>query len=127
MRIVCSKCGEQFESLIVDRDLALKELETASSKHIHRRHKETYEQVAKAIAVCSVAIARLLHMTECVVIPEEEGYILEKIDEAQELVMMAIGYDPEEDEEDEDEEEGDDSLEPVFIPVEEEDDDEKAS
>lgn len=129
MIIVCSKCGEKFESLIVDRDLALKELEGASSRHVHKKHRELYEQVAKAIAICSVSIARVVHMTECMVVPEEETYIQEKIDEAQEIVMIAVGFDPEEEEEEEDDLVTDEPDEgPGYDPeLEEEIEDEKAS
>ena len=118
MVILCSKCGERFESVIVDRDLAIKELSTTSTDHVRRKHRETFELLAKGIQKVSIAVATFMHFDECVTVPEEEKYILEKLDEVQELVMMAVGFDPDEIEEDEEEEEGEIEEQPNIGTIE---------
>ena len=105
MTIVCSKCGKQFISVIVDRSLALKEVEGKSILHMRERHREIFEALAKGIQITGINLARLLHFDECVVVPEDEEFITEQLGECEEIVMMAIGYDP--DTEEEDEEDGD--------------------
>ena len=112
MRLVCKKCGFMFETLIIDQKIAFNDLGIKSSNHIKFKHPEIFEALAVAIQKCSMALAQLLHFDECIVVPEEEVWILSQLEEAQKVVMMALGFDPEEDDDDEDEDddEGDDGV-----------------
>jgi hypothetical protein len=103
MIIFCSKCEEKFESLIIDRKLAMKELVTKSMDHVRKKHREVFELLAMGIQKASTNLACYMHFDECVMIPEDERFIIEQIDEAQDMVMMAVGFDPTEEEEEEDE------------------------
>jgi hypothetical protein len=112
MRLLCSKCGTAWDSLIIDQRLAFKELVDKSTNHIKFKHPELFAALAVGIQKCSMALAQIVHFDECVVIPEEETWIQEQIMENTKLVMMALGFDAEEDEiedEDDSEDEEDDS------------------
>jgi hypothetical protein len=101
MRASCTKCGYQFESVDIGQERAFKEIEEKSTRHVKQKHGETVSLLSKATMECVVSMARLLHFNEFVIVPEEENFILEQLSEAQDTVMMAIGFDPEEGEEEE--------------------------
>jgi predicted transcriptional regulator len=103
MIILCSKCGERFESLIIDQELAYKEVFNASCRHVKTKHAAMFAEMARAIAVSIGAMTTFMHFEEFVVVPEDETKIQEGIMKNQEVVMVAMGFDPEDDEEDEDE------------------------
>jgi hypothetical protein len=124
MRASCTKCGYQFESLDIGQERAFKEIEEKSTRHVKQKHGETVSLLSRATMECVVAMARLLHFNEFVMVPEEEDFILEQLSEAQDMVMMAIGFDPEEGEEEAEEDDPDDvdtvELEPGTIEIQEE-------
>lgn len=103
MKILCSKCGEAFTSVIIDQDIAFKEVLVASMKHCRHKHKEQFELVGKAIAVGMANLTNFMHIDEFCVIPEDEEIIQGKVESMIETVMLGVGYDPQEDEEGEDE------------------------
>lgn len=104
MKILCSKCGAIFESLIVDKKEAWKELQVKSTNHVMKKHKGTFELLAKGVQMASMALASIMHNNEFVIIPEDEKFPQEAMEFNENTVMMAIGYDYDEDEEDEVEE-----------------------
>src|ERR1035437_1378504 len=104
MIILCSKCGERFESLIIDQELAYKEVFTASCRHVKTKHSAMFAEMARAIAVSVGAMTTFMHFEEFVVVPEDETKIQEGIMKNQEVVMVAIGFDPEEEEDEEEDE-----------------------
>ena len=110
MTISCSKCGKEFTSLIIDPSLAFKELETRSAIHTKERHRDIFEAVAEAVQIASINLARVLVASECLVIPEEETWIHTTLEEAQDTVMMALGFDPEEEEEEDEDNEEEDGV-----------------
>lgn len=117
MLMLCSKCGARFESLIVDRDLAFKEIMGVSMKHVQHRHKDMFNEMGKSMAICMAALSNFMHLSEFCIVPEEEEKIQDNMEQMQELVMVGIGFDPEEDEEDDnegDEEEGEQIQGPVL-------------
>ena len=97
MKVLCSKCGATFDSLIVDRKLALQELERKTIEHVSMHHKPEFAALAKGVQQVSIAMARLLHFGEFVVIPENEGWIIGNLEKLQEICMVALGFDPEDD------------------------------
>ena len=127
MRILCSKCGLAWDSVILDQRLAFSELVVKSTNHIKFKHPDLFNALAVGIQKCSMALAQIVHFDECVVIPEDQVWIKEQIVENTKLVMMALGYDEDEDEGDEDdseddtdeEEERDSSKESEVIPASE--------
>ena len=98
MIILCSKCGERFESLIIDQELAYKEVFGASCRHVKTKHPAMFAEMARAIAVSVGALTTFMHFEEFVVVPEDESKIQEGIAKSQEVVMAAMGFDPEDDE-----------------------------
>jgi hypothetical protein len=104
MRVACSKCGLSFETLIIDQHQALKELEAKTINHVKHKHPEIFNPLAEGIQKASMCLARLLHFDECVVVPDNEVWLKDQLMDSQEVVMIAMGYDPNEDEEDEEEE-----------------------
>ncbi len=100
MIMLCSKCGTRFESLIVDRELAWKELYTTSAKHIQHRHKGMFEEMQKAVMISITSLTTFMHVSEFCTIPEEEVILQAIVEKAQDIVMAAIGFDPEDDEDD---------------------------
>lgn len=105
MRVVCSKCGYQFESVIFDRQKALNEIEVKSTRHMKEKHGEEFAVVATAIQTCTIALSRLIHFGEFIVVPEQEDYVKEQLENAEEVIALACGFD-----EVEEEEEGDDAV-----------------
>jgi hypothetical protein len=108
MIILCSKCGERFESLIIAQELAYKEVFGASCRHVKTKHPAMFAEMARAIAMSVGALTTLMHLDEFVVVPEDEKVVIEAIDKNREIIMAALGYDPEDDE-DEDEIEDEDT------------------
>lgn len=107
MRISCSKCNTQFESLIIDKDIAWKEIFTKSTNHLKFKHPAMFEEMKQTVAIAIGAITTFLHFSEFVTIPEDETEILERIEKCQEVGMTALGFDPEDDEDDEEFEDDD--------------------
>jgi heterodisulfide reductase subunit C len=107
MRIICSKCGEVFESLIIDKEIAYKEVFDKSCKHVVKNHHAMYMTMGKAVGVSVNALTSFMHLSEFVVIPESEVRIQALMEQAQEIVMTAVGFEREEDDEENDD--GEDS------------------
>jgi hypothetical protein len=120
MRLVCKKCGAQFDSLLIDQRQAFNELVTKSTNHVKFRHKQVFEALAVAIQKCSMSLAQFLHFDECVIVPENEEWVQEQLEETQKMLAEAIlGFDPfEEDEEEEEEETEDTDDEPQVGEIE---------
>ena len=105
MRLVCSKCGHLVESLIIDQDLAWQEVFGSLNKHVLRQHPEVMGALTQAVKKVAAMLGAYMVINECAVVPEDQTYIINALDEMQVTVMMGIGYDPN-DEEEEEEEEG---------------------
>ena len=103
MIITCSKCGEKFESLIIDREIAYTEIFNASCKHVKNKHNAMFLEMARAVAVSLGALTTFLHFNEFILVREEETFVVDKVEQAQEVVLAAMGFDPEEEEDEEDE------------------------
>ncbi len=103
MKIICSKCGEVFESLILDQEIAFKDVLTHSMKHCNKKHREQFELVGKAVAIGMANLTNFMYIDEFVLIPEDEMLISEKVEKMIETVMLGVGYDPKEDDNDEEE------------------------
>jgi hypothetical protein len=114
MRVSCSKCNLVFESLIIDQDIAWKEILTKTSNHIKFKHLEMFKEMSQAVAVTMSHLTAFMHMSEFMIISDEEKEIQERLEKCQEVVMTAIGFDPYDEDEDEDED-----LEDNEIPAEE--------
>jgi hypothetical protein len=57
-----------------------------------------FAEMARAIAISVGAMTTFMHFEEFVVVPEDESKIQEGIAKSQEVVMAAMGFDPEDDE-----------------------------
>lgn len=96
MRVVCGKCGDMFESLIIDQYLAWKELQDKTAKHAFVKHHDEAVIVAQAVQRAAIAIAMMLHVQEFVIVPTQEVFIMEQIAAARDVCMLAAGFEPEE-------------------------------
>jgi hypothetical protein len=94
VRVKCSKCDTPFESLIIDRDIAWKEILTKSSNHIKFKHPAMFQEMSQTIAITITHLTTFMHMNEFVIVGEEETEIQERLEKCREVVMGAIGYDP---------------------------------
>lgn len=103
MRTICSKCGYQFESVILDKAVAMKEILEKSTRHCQQKHPEHVAMVQQVIQKGMPALITATHFTEFIFIPEEETFIKESLDELKTIVMMMLGFDEEEEEDDENE------------------------
>lgn len=119
MRTACKMCGYQFESLILDKEMAFKEIEEKSTRHVAQKHPGECKEMQKAVAVIMPALLRVLHFGEFVMVPTDEEFVEARIDKSRDIVMAALGYDPEDMYEEEEEEEGE--LEPDEVELTEED------
>jgi hypothetical protein len=106
MKILCIKCGEIFESLIIDKAMAEKELFGATTRHVKTKHPAMFQEMQKAIGTCVLALTTCMHFNEFVTIPEDETEMQAAIDTTLEIVLAGLGYDPDEEFEDEDEPDG---------------------
>lgn len=114
MRISCVKCGKGFESLIVDRELAWKELYGTSLKHTMRQHPEIAAKLQAEVGKLMVAASVFMTASETLVIPENEEFINKHLEGLQEIVMSAAGFDVD-DVVEEEEEIDDDDLEEEIV------------
>ena len=92
MHLYCSRCNEKFDSLIIDKNIALKEITDRLVKHIALRHTEILQVLNQAIVKVSMAAGGFLTLTELATIPDEEQFIKDKLSECQDVMMAAIGY-----------------------------------
>lgn len=99
MRLVCTKCGYVLESLIIDKEIAWQDVSKQSIEHVKKVHRRVAEELAKTVTIASINLAVVAHVTEFLVIPEEEEFCQAKVSDAIETVMVAIGFDPNEEEE----------------------------
>lgn len=95
MKILCSKCGHVIESVIIERELAWAELFANLNKHIMRQHPQVMNVLTQAVKKVAAMLGAYMVMSECAVIPEDQDYVNNRMEEMQDLVMMGIGFDPE--------------------------------
>lgn len=100
MIVSCSKCGEVFKSLIIDKDIAFQAISKQTTEHVRKVHKNMFEEMHKMVMVCSMAMTTVMHFNEFVSVPEAESYINGVISKGLDTVMAGIGFDAEEDDED---------------------------
>jgi hypothetical protein len=84
-----------------------------------------FQEMVKVVAISVGALTTFLHFSEFVVVSEDEKMINEKIEQSQEIVMTAMGFDPEEDEDEEDDIEEDEEPDTGVIDLPEEEDQSK--
>ena len=120
MRVKCSKCDIPFESLIIDQDIAWKEILTKSSNHIKFKHPAMFAEMSQTVAICMTHLTSFMHVSEFMIVGEDEKEIQERLEKCQEVVMTAIGFDPMDDDEEDDEEfeyEDDEDIPAEEIPL----------
>lgn len=102
MIINCVRCNRAFESALVNNDEALKQLNEHLVRHVERKHPKTFRRVQAQISEAVLALTEYCMLAELSVIPETEEWILDRMETLEDKVMVAVGYDPEEEEEEED-------------------------
>jgi len=106
---MCKKFGKAFESLIIDQELAYKEVFNASVKHVQQHHRVMFMDMQQSVAIGVNALTTFMHFNEFCLISEDQTRLTAGLEQAQELVMACLGYDPDGDEDDDgDEDSGDD-------------------
>jgi hypothetical protein len=110
MKVRCSKCDTPFESLIIDQDIAWKEILTKSSNHIKFKHPDMFKEMSQTVAITMTHLTAFMHISEFTIVGEEEIEIQNRLETCQEVVMAAIGFDSEEEEFEDDEDEEDDDI-----------------
>lgn len=120
MRILCSKCGEGFDSLIIDQSIAWKECIERSMKHVKYKHPEMFKAMGEAQQIAVPALSLFMHLNEFVMIPENNEFGKKSYEQTQELVMVSLGFDPDGDDEEEDVEDNEETeeSEPESTPIE---------
>ena len=103
MILLCRKCGAKFDSLIVDRSVALREVFDSLTKHAMKMHRQEIMALREEVGKATLALIWFATMTEFAVVPESESYIAEEVEKVQDAIMRTIGFDPEEEEDEEDE------------------------
>lgn len=98
MKILCTLCEQQFESLLIDHQKALRELSTRLITHIasstEANHKQLYQEVGRANAEIIPGIAWLLVMKGAE-IPEDEEFILAEQERISDLIADWLAPDNE--------------------------------
>jgi len=100
MTITCAKCGHQLKSLDIDQSKAWVEVYGLFTKHIQRQHHNELNLLAQGLMKVSMALSVVLTMDEFGVVAVAEEYINKHLEESRDLVMLALGFDPEEEIED---------------------------
>lgn len=111
MTIGCQLCSRKFDSLIIDQNLAMREVEEQLGKHLKLKHQKEFYDV-KAISDKLIGmLAWWMIWNNFVDIPEEDKKLEEIFDtHAKEMLMMMDLYDIGE-YEDEDDDEDNNGLE----------------
>lgn len=115
MRIACVKCGKPFESLIINQELAWKEIYGLALKHIMRQHNDVAAKLQGDVARLMVAASVYMTVSEALLVPEDEKFIAAHMEELQEVLMSAAGFDAEDipDEEELEEDEPNEEVEEI--------------
>lgn len=120
MIINCARCNRPFESAMVNPEEAWKELLLHVTRHVEKKHPKTFRRVTQEeLPRAIMALTEIYTVDQLIVVPESENWIPEHLDVAEDIVMTAVGYDPEEEEEEEDGEdlEDDDTADiPLILP-----------
>lgn len=117
MVILCSKCGHRFESLIIDKEVAAKQLIQKLSDHALAKHRDGFQLLQKGAALATAALGQFMFLDELAIIPEQETFLAECMEKCQDVVMTALGYDAEDDGEEIDNIEDVDGDMPLSDPV----------
>jgi predicted ATPase with chaperone activity len=94
-----------FNSVIIDKKLAWDEVFTNLLKHADKKHKEVLVALQAANQKMVYVISTYMSASELAIVPEDETWVAEHLENMQEIIMQSAGYDPEEFEDEEEEEE----------------------
>jgi hypothetical protein len=118
MIINCARCNRPFQSAMVDPEQAWKELLLHLTKHVETKHPNTFRRVTeKELPRAIMALTEVYTVDSLVVVPESEEWIQQHISDQEDIVMMSIGYDPEDEDQIEDDDDEDEGQEPILIPT----------
>ena len=102
MQSSCKFCETMFISLIIDRELAFKQISEKMLEHAKRKHKEEVEQLARQIAMTQVALGQYMAFSKFGKFNTDEESsrwaYTEKVQKCLDIVMAAIGFEPTEQE-----------------------------
>lgn len=100
MKVLCSKCGAVFDSVILDKELRIKQILQKLSEHALRKHNQNFQLLNKGLVKAVSCLSSLMLIDEFAVIPEDQTELQELHDDFEVIVMQSIGYDPDEIEDD---------------------------
>ena len=95
MTLFCQRCGEKFDSLIIDQNIAMREVTERIVKHCIAKHHEAFKLLQEGIVKVSLAAGGFLTLTELARVPEDEKFVIDKLSECQDILMAAVGFDAE--------------------------------
>jgi hypothetical protein len=104
MTLLCSKClsahGREraFTSNNPDIAVAWKEVYVSLNQHYHSRHPKTADRVDDKIAKLVMLVEGYTRISEFAEIPEGQDELLDQMEEMEDAILDAIGYENEEEE-----------------------------
>jgi hypothetical protein len=107
MKLTCVTCNKEFNSLIVDKVMAWNECYTKLINHTMKRHPEVIATLQVEIQKAIGSLTSYLTVTRLAQVPEDEVYLNLLVDEFQRDIMVAAGFEEDDElEEDENQEKG---------------------
>jgi hypothetical protein len=102
MILLCSKCltahGREraFTSNNPDTAIAWKDVYVAIVQHYNSRHPKTADRVNEKISKLLMLVEGYVRISEFAEIPEDQDELLDQMEEMEDAIMEAIGYETEE-------------------------------
>jgi hypothetical protein len=115
MIVICKKCGYKFESLILNHDVAFEDINKKFNRHIEQKHADLIPELQQAMRMLQAALVMAVHYTEWALVPDNQDEVHKRLQKARDVVMVGIGFEPEETEEEEEEEDDGEEEEPLEV------------
>jgi len=94
MTVQCNFCSHQITSLIVDRQLAMKEVTDLILEHMKRQHhNELFQHKVNGQRAFLMMGVHMMY-NDLVTIPDGEEWLQEMIDQNEDGMMKVLGFDP---------------------------------
>lgn len=111
MKIKCTQCNHPFESLIIDPEIAWKEVYTLLLKHVAKHHPKENQIAASEMQKVGLALVGFCTIaTFCEIEEPAPKWLEDHITDMQDCIMQAIGFDPTDEDNEDSEENNEESV-----------------
>lgn len=105
MKVGCVRCNKVFESLVIEPEIAWKDIFTEVQKHVVKKHPKFNQKILDSATKAQITIFSYIVITQTTLTTEDNKWLDKRIGQMRDVIMRLIGYEPIEEEEETQEEE----------------------